>query len=1248
MILLPDPANGSSFCPGDNIELTGRCAGTPVRVEWSVESKPPGGQLTLNTDDATTIIASANVNGDYKVNFCCHYQDGPDALSIITGPFLDCKRGAPWNETIQIEVTGCDSAVTFDWTIVGADSFITNNNEADITPNQFNGSIQVFVICTDENGVQSPADCQITVFDPAIDLVYSDSEPFCVSARECLETCYCQSAIISINCEPKECEEICIDINARSIVANAVIEECVPVEPVALVGVKQAFVPPDTENCCDGCGLSSCGCDEPEDEPNFIWNDCARCPNWAVQGDAANASDCQPGNPWCFTDSGTYTVSSTDGSECSVDVIYIYGHNIEQATITASVPIFGGDRDVSVCYDRAKIGGFKRAIVVPLAGLFTATEFSFTITGVGVGGQPICIDYAMMGQKLFLPDNRMPADFVNPLDGCDRELTVTNSECGVLSRVSRQRPVDWEITIEAPNSWACDYWRSFMRYLGAGNPVIFQPSRNNKEQDSLMGWKAGQQSGSSWVECCDVSVTLSVTGFIHQPEGCVIPSNGGATTTDGGGGPTECPEHYSICVKKSADPGPYQVGQNVTYNIEIKNTGTATQSGITLNDPILDTLVPLPASIGAGATVNLVGTHVVTPADVAAGFITNTATVTTAQGASDSDSVTVLTESVDVDEPCASIAKEANKISYQIGEQIVWTITITNCGNVELTGVSLGDPGVTLTGGASTIPVGGSATWTGTQTATVAGEVTNAATVTTDQTGAQSASETVTVLPETQIQACLVGSVVDSQIKEGEALTFCVELQDTAGNPIPAQGLVSFDISFAGSNTTGSDFDASGANLITSTQTIANGQSKYSVSAMTVIDSIVEPTEQVQFNFSNPVFGAAYSSIALKNQSVVLNIEDCTEPVDAVLLTCDPVKLEKGCDYEDQFFANMPLLQAHVNSLGLDNLTCLPANQTAFGVAAPVAASSAYRIYEEYMALGAMFCMACAKGDSVHMQAYADEVMRIASISIPNILTGAVNGSCMGTTSDVTQGYDGLYYPNLAMQRGLGGAMYAMCRLHAKGYYTSQIESYATQIKAHIDQYFTPSFNGFYTCGRQPGKNWHTAFGSFQSYGAIGKILGDQDALDCYCEKMTLMTNLLAQGQSIPYPGDNIADHLGGDHSDLGHATYILFSVAFEYMDQLKGDRICPSAPVITEAMLGQIADYYCQHYVLDQFAWDLPLAGIYAFFQQFGSQSCLQSGIEPPAFYNNYYSQANEWGATTLAWAALGCAIQLESDNCP
>ena len=193
----------------------------------------------------------------------------------------------------------------------------------------------------------------------------------------------------------------------------------------------------------------------------------------------------------------------------------------------------------------------------------------------------------------------------------------------------------------------------------------------------------------------------------------------------------------------------------------VQNTGNVTLTNVTVAD--INAVVtggPL-ASLAVGATdsTTFTATHVLTQADIDAGYVYNLATAT----GNDPSGNPVTDESEDptpcttcpVDptcpdctiveveqEPAIAIVKEAtfndnNGDGFpQAGETITYTFTVTNTGNMSLFDVIVTDPlpGIVLTGGPIDLAVGQSdsttftATYTITQADIVFGSVVNQAT----------------------------------------------------------------------------------------------------------------------------------------------------------------------------------------------------------------------------------------------------------------------------------------------------------------------------------------------------------------------------------------------------------------------------------------------------------------------------------------------------------------------------------------
>jgi thermitase len=209
-----------------------------------------------------------------------------------------------------------------------------------------------------------------------------------------------------------------------------------------------------------------------------------------------------------------------------------------------------------------------------------------------------------------------------------------------------------------------------------------------------------------------------------------------------------------VNIVTTAEPTPVsQAGDVITCTYTVTNTGEVTLTGIAVTDNKLGNISLATTTLAPGASTTTTATYTVTQADIDAGAdIVNTATVTTDQGVTDSDSATVAV----VQEPDVNIVTTADRASVsQAGDVISYTYTVTNTGQVTLTGIAvtdnkLGDISLattTLAPGASTTAT---ATYTVTQADIDTGDaIVSTTTVTTDQVVTDSDSATVAVeVPE--------------------------------------------------------------------------------------------------------------------------------------------------------------------------------------------------------------------------------------------------------------------------------------------------------------------------------------------------------------------------------------------------------------------------------------------------------------------------------------------------------------------
>jgi hypothetical protein len=220
-----------------------------------------------------------------------------------------------------------------------------------------------------------------------------------------------------------------------------------------------------------------------------------------------------------------------------------------------------------------------------------------------------------------------------------------------------------------------------------------------------------------------------------------------------------------IDLTKSASPKTYtHAGEKIAYTYTATNTKFFTLHDIHVADDHISGSVPCtPSTFATDETATCHATYTITQADVDAGHVTNTATaIGTTPNDNNVVSPSANTTITAIQTPGIHLAKSAFPTEYAVpGEEITYTYTVTNTGNVTLHGISLADdrlgviacPETTLAPGASTAC---QATHTTTQADVNAGHITNTATVTghppTGSPVTDVASDTVTAIHVPGIQ----------------------------------------------------------------------------------------------------------------------------------------------------------------------------------------------------------------------------------------------------------------------------------------------------------------------------------------------------------------------------------------------------------------------------------------------------------------------------------------------------------------
>jgi uncharacterized repeat protein (TIGR01451 family) len=215
-------------------------------------------------------------------------------------------------------------------------------------------------------------------------------------------------------------------------------------------------------------------------------------------------------------------------------------------------------------------------------------------------------------------------------------------------------------------------------------------------------------------------------------------------------------------------------GEVIDYTISVTNDGNMTLTTPVVSDPSISNLAAVlsggfntgdvdhDGKIDLGETWQYTGSHTVTQAEMdAGGSISNTASITTGQGAADSDTASITVEQT----PHVVLDKTATVPggTADAGEVISYAISVSNDGNVTLTTPVVNDPSVSdlapvTSGGFNTgdanqdgkIDVGETWNYSASHTVTQAefdagGSISNTASVATDQGASSSDSASIAI-----------------------------------------------------------------------------------------------------------------------------------------------------------------------------------------------------------------------------------------------------------------------------------------------------------------------------------------------------------------------------------------------------------------------------------------------------------------------------------------------------------------------
>src|SRR5665647_1849084 len=161
------------------------------------------------------------------------------------------------------------------------------------------------------------------------------------------------------------------------------------------------------------------------------------------------------------------------------------------------------------------------------------------------------------------------------------------------------------------------------------------------------------------------------------------------------------PDEDGDCIVNSA-------GDEVPYRIVVKNDGNVDLTGVSVSDPMIELTGPTgddtdPGVLNLGEVWVYTGIYTLTPDDInnGNGYIDNIATVSSNELPDETSNVSQPVDQnadLSIQKSVIGIDEAGDYMINQPGDVINYQIAVKNNGDVDLTGISVDDPMITLTG----------------------------------------------------------------------------------------------------------------------------------------------------------------------------------------------------------------------------------------------------------------------------------------------------------------------------------------------------------------------------------------------------------------------------------------------------------------------------------------------------------------------------------------------------------------------
>ncbi|WP_373396608.1 hypothetical protein V8V91_17825 [Algoriphagus halophilus] len=448
-----------------------------------------------------------------------------------------------------------------------------------------------------------------------------------------------------------------------------------------------------------------------------------------VSGDITNQNELDPGEIWTYT--GTYTVNQADLDRGYVENIATANGTTQSAgampRITSNpvrvdaVPnpeltVLKTTTDLSY----SQLGqALTYRITVRNSGNVTISNVTVTDPGASTG--PTFQSGDLGNDQLMSPGETWvyaATHLVNQTDLDAGTYTNTATATGTPTQ-GTLAPATSSVTVNGVPNPNLNIIKSADKngYNTAGEVISYTISITNSGNVTLTNLVANDPLAgitNQTIASLAPGQTSSITGTYSVTQadidGGSITNNVTVTAEDPSGGSITRTDDLRInasqtprfTIVKTADLSDVSsAGEVITYTILATNTGNITIENVSVTDPLVPALALTGGDVNNNSILNVgeawtyTGTYTVTQADIDAGQISNTATLSgTPVAGTLADRTTDITIGVNQN-PSWTIAKDltnSNPATYStLGEVLNYDITVTNTGNVSITSLNLFD-----------------------------------------------------------------------------------------------------------------------------------------------------------------------------------------------------------------------------------------------------------------------------------------------------------------------------------------------------------------------------------------------------------------------------------------------------------------------------------------------------------------------------------------------------------------------------